>query len=110
MSLELRVNNKNFYYNFHLSDFFVIFSVTFIYPFLTLAVNCGNPGIPHHGKMKKTGFTYKKNVTFSCEKYFELRGEKTRECQADGSWSGVQPKCVASKLLWHRHTFNVNLE
>lgn len=59
-------------------------------------VNCGNPGIPHHGKMKKTGFTYKKNVTFSCEKYFELRGEKTRECQADGSWSGVQPKCVAS--------------
>lgn len=59
-------------------------------------VNCGNPGIPRHGKMGQTGFTYKKIVTFSCDKYFELRGQSTRQCQADGTWSGEQPKCVAS--------------
>lgn len=59
-------------------------------------VNCGNPGIPRHGKMEQTGFTYRKTVTFSCDKYFELRGQNTRQCQADGTWSGEQPKCVAS--------------
>ncbi|KAJ7394693.1 Mannan-binding lectin serine protease 1 [Desmophyllum pertusum] len=59
-------------------------------------VNCGNPGIPFHGNITESGFTYQKVVSFACNKYFELRGEKTRECLADGKWSGVQPKCVAT--------------
>ena len=66
---------------------------------LMSAVNCGNPGIPLHGKITESGFTYKKVVSYSCDKYFELRGPKTRECLADGKWSGEQPKCVASKFI-----------
>ena len=62
-----------------------------------LAVNCGNPGKPLHGKITESGFTYKKVVSYSCDKYFELHGPKTRQCLADGKWSGEQPKCVASK-------------
>ncbi|XP_020624029.1 mannan-binding lectin serine protease 2-like [Orbicella faveolata] len=59
-------------------------------------VNCGNPGIPLHGKITESGFTYKKVVSYSCNKYFELHGPKTRQCLADGKWSGEQPKCVAT--------------
>ena len=66
---------------------------------LQIAVNCGHPGKPRHGNITESGFTYQKVVSFSCNKYFELQGDRTRQCQADGIWSGEQPKCIASKLL-----------
>ena len=66
--------------------------------FVTIAINCGHPGRPRHGNITESGFTYKKVVRFFCHRYYELRGERTRQCQADGKWSGEQPKCVASKL------------
>ena len=81
---------------------------------LHIAVNCGHPGKPRHGNITESGFTYQKVVSFSCNKYFELQGDRTRQCQADGKWSGEQPKCVASKLLeWvgnldlKKYTFSV---
>ena len=65
---------------------------------LQIAVNCGHPGKPRHGNITESGFTYQKVVSFSCNKYFELQGDRTRQCQADGIWSGEQPKCIASKF------------
>lgn len=59
-------------------------------------VNCGHPGKPRHGNITESGFTYQKVVSFSCNKYFELQGDRTRQCQADGIWSGEQPKCIAT--------------
>lgn len=57
-------------------------------------VNCGHPGRPRHGNISESGFTYKKKVTFYCNRHYELEGQKERYCQADGKWSGDQPKCV----------------
>ena len=69
--------------------------------FFILAVNCGHPGIPRHGNISESGFTYEKVVSFSCHRYYELRGDSTRQCQADGKWSGEQPTCVPSKYVHH---------
>lgn len=62
-----------------------------------IAVNCGHPGRPRHGNISESGFTYQKKVTFYCNRHYELDGQKERYCQADGKWSGEQPKCVPSK-------------
>ena len=75
---------------------------------LQIAVNCGHPGKPRHGNITESGFTYQKVVSFSCNKYFELQGDRTRQCQADGIWSGEQPKCIASKLL--KWVWNLDLK
>ncbi|XP_068699575.1 mannan-binding lectin serine protease 2-like [Montipora foliosa] len=59
-------------------------------------VNCGHPGRPRRGNITGNRFTYKKKVTFYCNRYYELQGQRERMCQADGKWSGEQPKCVAT--------------
>ncbi|XP_078661576.1 polycystin-1-like protein 2 [Branchiostoma floridae x Branchiostoma belcheri] len=39
------------------------------------------------------GHLYEDTVTFSCNEGYELIGSENRTCQANQSWSGVQPNC-----------------
>ncbi|CAH1263269.1 CSMD3 [Branchiostoma lanceolatum] len=36
---------------------------------------------------------YEDTVSFGCDAGYELRGSRTRTCQADRSWSGADPNC-----------------
>lgn len=61
-----------------------------------LAVFCGDPGTPAEGRLTGRSFTYKSEVSFQCTPPFILVGSSRRTCQADGSWSGVQPTCIGN--------------
>lgn len=43
----------------------------------------------------KTVITYppKSKILYSCKKYYELNGVSQRQCQSNGEWSGIQPRC-----------------
>ncbi|KAB0373534.1 hypothetical protein FD755_015193 [Muntiacus reevesi] len=59
-----------------------------------LPVFCGDPGIPAEGRLSGKSFTYRSEVFFQCKSPFLLVGSSRRVCQADGTWSGVQPTCI----------------
>ncbi|XP_057355961.1 CUB and sushi domain-containing protein 2 isoform X3 [Manis pentadactyla] len=54
---------------------------------------CGDPGIPAHGIRLGDSFAPGSLMRFSCEAGHTLRGSSERTCQANGSWSGMQPEC-----------------
>ncbi|TSK31354.1 CUB and sushi domain-containing protein 3 [Bagarius yarrelli] len=56
---------------------------------------CGDPGIPAHGFREGRSFIYQSEVSFSCSAAYIPVGSTTRICQADGTWSGFQPRCIA---------------
>lgn len=58
------------------------------------AVFCGDPGTPAEGHLSGKSFTYRSEVSFQCKVPFILVGSSRRTCQADGTWSGVQPTCI----------------
>ncbi|CAI9171546.1 unnamed protein product [Rangifer tarandus platyrhynchus] len=59
-----------------------------------LPVFCGDPGTPAEGRLSGKSFTYGSEVFFQCKSPFLLVGSSRRVCQADGTWSGVQPTCI----------------
>ncbi|XP_054992155.1 CUB and sushi domain-containing protein 1 isoform X1 [Sorex araneus] len=59
-----------------------------------LPVFCGDPGTPSEGRLSGATFTYRSEVSFQCKAPFLLVGSARRICQADGTWSGVQPACI----------------
>ncbi|XP_032960426.1 CUB and sushi domain-containing protein 1 [Rhinolophus ferrumequinum] len=59
-----------------------------------LPVFCGDPGTPADGHLSGQSFTYRSEVSFQCKPPFILVGSSRRTCQADGTWSGIQPTCI----------------
>lgn len=57
---------------------------------------CGEPAIPAEGRLNGKSFTYRSEVSFQCRTPFILIGSSRRICQADGSWSGIQPTCIGN--------------
>nr|XP_057944796.1 CUB and sushi domain-containing protein 1-like isoform X2 [Doryrhamphus excisus] len=59
---------------------------------------CGDPGFPGGGFREGSIFTYRSEVRFYCQTPYLLVGSASRECQADGMWSGQQPACIDPAL------------
>ncbi|XP_035682609.1 polycystic kidney disease protein 1-like 2 [Branchiostoma floridae] len=53
---------------------------------------CQELPIPNNG-IRTEGHLYGDKVTFSCNEGYELIGSENRTCQANQSWSGMQPTC-----------------
>ncbi|XP_019645823.1 PREDICTED: uncharacterized protein LOC109486433 [Branchiostoma belcheri] len=53
---------------------------------------CPELPLPNNGN-RTEGHLYGDTVTFSCNEGYELIGSENRTCQADHTWSGVQPNC-----------------
>ena len=66
---------------------------------LLAAARCGNLDSPRNGRVDLTGTTVGSTATYRCKNGFILaNGNRTRECGANGQWSGTAPNCVC-KLL-----------
>ncbi|XP_071484841.1 sushi domain-containing protein 4-like isoform X1 [Diadema antillarum] len=56
---------------------------------------CEDPGKPDHSKRCcQSIFSTGVRVSFYCDEGYQLIGDDERTCQADGTWSGLQPSCV----------------
>ena len=75
------------------------FSLTFT------AVDCGRIGAPDDGEITLSQTTFGSEATYECDEGFELVGNVTRTCEANGEWSGEEPACNG-KILWC-DTFNL---
>ena len=48
------------------------------------------------GTVTGTSYMFEDVLTYSCDPGFTLIGSSERECQADGTWSCDQPRCVSA--------------
>ena len=66
---------------------------------LSTAVDCGALHNPANGQVVTTGTTFGQTATYSCNTGFNLVGNSTRMCQADGMWTASTPTCERMLLL-----------
>ena len=51
---------------------------------------------PDDGCVIKTGSTVGERALYTCDEGFTMKGERKRECEADGMWSGTEPTCEST--------------
>ena len=71
--------------------------------FFVAVVNCGTLNAPANGQVSHTaGTTFGQTATYSCNTGYNLMGNSTRTCQANGVWSGSEPTCryVGASLIY----------
>ena len=61
--------------------------------YFSTAVSCGNLSSPVDGRVSVNGNTFGSQANYSCSEGYVLNGNSTRMCQADGQWSGSEPRC-----------------
>lgn len=67
------------------------------YFFLFPGRPCGVLATPTDGSKVDNGHLFGDVVTFSCKLGFRLSGNNSRQCLADGTWSGYATGCNGKK-------------
>ena len=63
-------------------------------------MDCGVLRNPVNGQVNDTnGTIFGQTATYSCNTGYNLVGNSTRMCQADGLWTGSAPSCERMLLL-----------
>ena len=57
-------------------------------------VDCGNPGAPVNVYTNDNVFTYQSTVQYYCNEGYQLSGDSSIECTANGNWNNTLPNCV----------------
>ena len=57
-------------------------------------VDCGNPGEPVNGYTNDNVFTYQSTVQYYCNEGYQLSGDSSIQCTANGNWNNTLPNCV----------------
>ena len=62
-------------------------------------VECDTLTDPVSGQVSHpTGTTFGQTATYRCDTGYNLVGNNTRTCQADGMWSGSAPTCQGTSV------------
>lgn len=62
--------------------------------FLCTPIVCPNLSVPLNGSIHySNGNNYDSTATYSCDKGYVLKGNKTRTCTNSGMWDGSEPTC-----------------
>ena len=68
--------------------------------FHSTVVDCGTLNTPTNGVVSHfNGTTFRQTATYSCNTGYNLVGDSTRICQADGMWSRSEPTCISEPNL-----------
>ena len=51
---------------------------------------------PDNGRVTWNGITNGSTATYTCDKGYELIGDRTRTCLNTGEWSGQEPNCTGT--------------
>ena len=62
-------------------------------------VNCGQIVVSDPLMVNPANATFNSTVTYSCQVGYNLVGNAERTCQANGSYSGVEPSCMSELLV-----------
>ena len=63
-------------------------------------MKCANLTDPANGSVNHTsGTTLGQTATYSCITGYNLVGDSTRTCQAEGNWSGNAPTCAGMYIV-----------
>ena len=54
---------------------------------------CHELGPPYKASVTYTSRLFGGRATYTCDENYELFGVQSRFCQANGSWSGTEPRC-----------------
>ncbi|KAK2168419.1 hypothetical protein NP493_1225g00007 [Ridgeia piscesae] len=60
------------------------------------AIHCGRLNAPSHGSKEGNNDTVDSVVSFTCNRGYQLKGSAIRTCTTQGTWDGVEFKCVGS--------------
>ena len=63
--------------------------------FSETVIDCGSPPHIDDGAFNVTETIFESMAQYGCNEGFTLSGSQSRTCQADGTWSGADPVCVA---------------
>ena len=79
----------------------------YIYTFFhSTVVDCRTLHTTTNGQVSHlNGTTFRQTATYSCNIGYNLVGDSTRRCQADGMWSGSEPTCISEPNLTQPTTF-----
>lgn len=78
------------------------FSLLFQSRIISVAISCGDPGVPPNAIISGThSWTYGSVLQYSCLPGGMLVGNSTRHCQEDGTWSGAPPYCTGRQTNWY---------
>ena len=71
-----------------------------LYAFISTVVDCRTLNTTMNGQVSHlNGTTFGQTATYSCNTGYNLVGDSTRMCQADGMWSGSEPICISKPNL-----------
>ena len=97
----------------HLSIFFIFlrergllihFKISTSSFYLSVLLNCDEPGSPSNGHKRGSWFWTGESVSFLCDPQYHLTGPATRMCLPSGKWSGIQPSCkYLLNCIYHPH-------
>ena len=57
-------------------------------------IECGPPEDIPNGKVSPDCTTFRCQATYLCLPGFEAKGDRTRICQSDGTWTAATPECI----------------
>ena len=65
-----------------------------------IIIKCNDPDSPQNGNKSQHTVTFGSSVTFACNEGYELIGDITITCQANMTWSGSTPTCLAKNCSY----------
>ena len=69
-----------------------------IISYFSVALLCPVLGNIANGAVTVTSRTVGSRATYTCNDGYRLQGDRQRECQRNGRWSGQEPVCVGMSV------------